>query len=161
MESVKDLLVQFGGHEYAGGFAVSHENIHKLEEALCLACDQIKKETKDNPGKNYDVELKLSDLNWQTERTIEPLAPFGVGNPKPIFFIKDAVIGGIKTFGKQKNHLEVTFTGSSVRAIDFFAGVETYTKKIEVGQKVNVLAHLEKSFFRNMPELRMRIVDII
>jgi single-stranded-DNA-specific exonuclease len=44
---------------------------------------------------------------------IEKMSPFGVGNPKPVFILKNEEIYSIKEFGKDKNHLEITFKNSN------------------------------------------------
>ena len=37
----------------------------------------------------------------------------------------------------------------------------TNKAQIEIGIKINLVATIEKSFFRNRPEIRLRIVDIL
>ncbi len=162
METAKDSFIQFGGHKMAGGFAVSHEHIHTLEEALNKAYESMPQNESDLTT-FLDAELQLGDVSWNTYRHIEQLAPFGVGNPKPQFLIPRAEIVEVKQFGKEKNHLEISFKGNSrpLKAICFFAKPESFSLVPQVGLSVNLIATLEKSTFRNFPELRLRIVDII
>ncbi len=162
MEAAKDAFTQFGGHKMAGGFAVSFEKIHTLEDSLNVAYASLP-----DVGKKEDIfldaELQLSDVNWNTYRHIEQLAPFGVGNPKPLFLIRGAEVNEVKLFGKEKNHLEVSFAGERkpIKAISFFSTPESFAVVPEVGKKLDIVVSLEKSTFRNFPELRLRIVDII
>jgi single-stranded-DNA-specific exonuclease len=96
------------------------------------------------------------------------LAPFGVGNPKPSFIFKNISISGIKEFGKEKNHLEFLFskrTGEKVPAIGFFMNSESFKNKngnnLKIGDKIDLVACMEKSNFRGRPELRLRIIDVV
>ena len=75
----------------------------------------------------------------------------------------------MKLFGKEKNHLELKFKnsrGKDVTAIEFFFNKEKFPavifseEKTMAGNLINLVATLEKSTFRNFPELRLRIVDI-
>mgnify|MGYP001599272010 FL=1 len=95
---------------------------------------------------------------------IEKLAPFGAGNPKPIFLFEKIEIAGVKNFGKEKNHLEIIFKksdGKNISAIGFFMKGGEWGIELKEGEKINLIATMEKSMFRSFAELRLRIVDIL
>ncbi|MDO8572861.1 MAG: single-stranded-DNA-specific exonuclease RecJ [bacterium] len=163
MVSVRQgIFLDVGGHELAGGFSISHEQIHFLEEEILLAHGKIeKKEAKKLMA--IDSTLSLDQVTWETQRLVEQLAPFGIGNPKPLFLFENIEIGGVKIFGKEKNHLELQFennVGKKIPAIGFFISQENFKTAVEEGKFINLFATLEKSMFRGRPELRLRIVDI-
>lgn len=163
MEKCKDVFVDYGGHKGAGGFSILPENIHTLEEKLNEAFLELAKEEKLENFELLDKKIKLDDVNWDTWREIEKFAPFGLDNEKPIFLLEDIEINNIKLFGKEKNHLELKFTnsnGKDVNAMAFFKTDESFGVPLKVGNKINLVATMEKSQFRNFPELRLRIVDI-
>jgi single-stranded-DNA-specific exonuclease len=108
-------------------------------------------------------------VNWETFGVVEKFAPFGFENPKPIFLFENVLVSATKQFGKEKNHLEIKLrdsddkinnTDKEITAISFFSDPKKFTVSIEVGAKINLVATLEKSTFRNFPELRLRIIDI-
>jgi hypothetical protein len=91
------------------------------------------------------------------------LGPYGVGNPKPVFRIPSE-ISSVRQFGKTKDHLEILLRspkGRDVKAISFFSHDESFAMPVKPDMKAEVHAHLEKSYFMNRPELRLRIVDIL
>ena len=173
-------LSAYGGHTLAGGFAVTNEEVHKLEADLMaayeVASDSAATESaggdsggEAGEGLFVDASITLDDVNWQTYGMLEKLAPFGTGNPKPLFLFEHALLREVKAFGKERNHIELGFgktNGSKVSAIGFFSTPEDWQaqlgagRKLAVGEKVHLVATLEKSTFRNFPELRLRIVDI-
>jgi len=164
MEHAKDTFLDFGGHAGAGGFSVSFDKVHELESRLNTAFKELQNELNEPEPIVLDQEISINDIEWSLYTHIEKLAPFGIDNTKPLFLISDAVISSMKQFGKEKNHLELTFhkkNGKSVQAIGFFSDPSKYKVTLEAGQKINLVAHIEKSMFRNFPELRLRIVDII
>jgi len=84
-------------------------------------------------------------------------------NPKPIFTFKNIEIADVKIFGKKNDHLKLTFTnkkGYKISAIAFFKKPEDFSAKVATGEKIDLLANIEKSYFGGREELRLRIVDI-
>jgi len=168
MSKASDVLDAHGGHSQAGGFAVSHEKVHLLSERLCEAFVELghdKESPLDSGGSNYKVEadLKLDDVADSLCRQIERLAPFGIGNPKPVFRFREVTVGGIKAFGKQGDHLEIILTnsqGRSIKAISFFTKIDSFVKDLAVGSRVDLIANIERSFFAGREEVRLRIINI-
>ncbi len=157
-------LLEFGGHAGAGGFSVTHEEIHFLEERLTTAYEKTKKIVIDT-GENIeaDATLDIDEVNEKTYGEIERLAPFGAGNPKPTFRFEEIEIAEVKIFGKAKEHLEISFKGSrgqTVKAIQFFKTPDDFGGCVEVGKKINLLAHMERNTFGYKREIRLRIIDI-
>lgn len=164
MQHASSAFLDFGGHAGAGGFSVSLQHVHELEEKLNEAFDALKHENTEPEPTCVDAEISIDEVEWSMYSHIEKLAPFGLDNPKPLFLIPEVVLSSMKQFGKEKNHLELTFhkkNGKAVQAIGFFSDPSKYSVTLKVGQKINLVAHIEKSMFRNFPELRLRIVDVI
>lgn len=157
------MFLDSGGHELSGGFSIAHDQIHFLEEEIIAVYNRIEKKQVAEDSLSVDNTLLLKEVTWETYRLIEQLAPFGVGNPKPLFLFEHVEIKGIKTFGKEKNHLELQLQdegGRTISAIGFFLSPENFKISINEGTAINLVATLEKSVFRGRPELRLRIVDI-
>ena len=161
MQSAENAFVQFGGHAGAGGFTVTLEQLTVLEDRLSEALEKLEGEEK----KQEDtIPVSINELRNELWDVVSTFAPFGMGNPKPVFKI-NSELKDVRTFGKEKNHLEITITDGKkdVKCISFFSTPETYNLSIPgIDTKSRViLGHLEKSYFRNSPEIRLRIVDII
>ncbi len=177
MQAVQDetpTFIQFGGHAMSGGFSVAHANVHDLQARFDAAVERLAKVKKGPPEILVDKELLLSDVNWGTWNMIEKLAPFGVGNPKPLFMFRNVSPRGVKQFGKEKNHLELVFevgetnyfnTPSKIPAIGFFMTTsdweESLGRDVVPNEPITLIATMEKSMFAGRKELRLRIVDII
>ncbi|MEX1087130.1 MAG: DHHA1 domain-containing protein, partial [Candidatus Paceibacterota bacterium] len=163
MEKARSVLDAYGGHQQAGGFAVSHEKIHMLEDALIDAAKAVGEEELNPATELIDTDLTLDDVTDEVYSELSQLAPFGVGNAKPTFRFPNIIIRRVRSFGKQNNHLELVFhtsTGREVKAIGFFASADDYSANIRKDQPVTLIASMERSYFRGRPELRLRIVDI-
>ena len=170
-----DALLEYGGHNAAGGFSVSHERVHTLHEELARAADVLWKETgaggeepnsdpvRSDASNGADARASLSEVTPQLFKQVSCLAPFGVGNLKPVFLVTGATVSSVRKFGRANNHIEVLLmcarTGALARAFDFFKTADSFTRAPETGASVDLLATVERDSFRG--GLALRIVDII
>jgi single-stranded-DNA-specific exonuclease len=165
VELMNDLpensLLGFGGHELAGGFSLSKKQVTVFEEKIVASYQNIKKEVFEEVVTNVDANLTLREVNKDTIKSLKMLAPYGVGNPKPVFQFQNVEILSCRNFGKQKNHLEVMFTqdGVNKKAIMFFKTVEDFG--LEKGQKRTFFGEIDESFFAGRYEIRLRVVNFI
>lgn len=167
MQETDGVFEQFGGHQMSGGFTLTLDAIEKLEHEIERAYEKLRVENKKGVEEILyaDKRLKLSDINFDFYNELEKLSPFGVGNPKPLFLFERVFLKQIKQFGKEKTHIELVLAeeenGQTRSAIKFFTKPEDLGPSAVTGERINLVAALEKSTFRGFPELRLRIVDII
>lgn len=135
------------------------EKAHELPGALNKAYEALKNKSRAAQEIVVDRELDLSELPY-TLGKLERLAPFGIGNEKPLFIFPHVTVGSVKTFGKQKNHLQISVADEFNRAdaIAFFSTPDSFTKKPVTGERADIVGHVERDW-RGNP--RVRIVDIL
>lgn len=160
-----DALDEYGGHEMSGGFSVSHDHVHTLHASLEAAAKTISVRDSKTPDVRFDVQISLPEISWALFKDVSRLAPFGTGNEKPVFLLRGARVASARSFGKEKNHAEVTLSCEGltqpVRGFQFFTVLDDFSLTPEVGTRVDVLATLERDSFRGPARLALRIVDII
>jgi single-stranded-DNA-specific exonuclease len=160
----ENSITDFGGHAGAGGFSVSHEEIHFLEERILKVYGEDKEIDQVAKEDGAEAIIDIDDITSGNYGVIEKLAPYGTGNPKPKFMLKDLPVFAIKEFGKEKNHLELSFLnnkGKEIKAIAFFKTRESFGHTLSVGERINLVATFEKNTFGGRTELRLRIIDIL
>ncbi|MFZ2484438.1 MAG: single-stranded-DNA-specific exonuclease RecJ [Minisyncoccia bacterium] len=155
MDLVPDSFLESGGHAGAGGFSTDLERLTSLEEKLSEALLSLESSEKEI---EKGLPISLSDVSENLWSVVSQFAPFGIGNEKPIFKISNVPIKTIRQFGKENNHLELTLA-PNIKAISFFSSPESYFLNPK-STSCTLLANLEKSYFRDRPELRLRIVNI-
>jgi len=166
MSQSSEYFIDFGGHEQAGGFTVHNDKIHFLEESLSLSYGKVKKAVEEVEKKQADVMGGFDLVNMKNWKEIERLAPFGLGNPKPVFLFEGVKVENIKKFGKNGSgeHLEIIFSdklGKKAVAISFFSTIDSFGDALTSSRDVSLLATFDLSRFRGREELRLRIVDIL
>lgn len=126
----KELLDKFGGHPMAAGMSLQEDNIDKLRKELNKKC----KLTDEDLAKKImiDAVLPLENLNINLIEELDVLEPFGNGNAKPVFGIKDVKITKAILLGKDKNILKLKLLTKNNIIIDgmMFNKLETFEEKI-------------------------------
>ncbi len=158
LEASKDKLIDFGGHEGAGGFSLNFESLLGFEETLNEAYAKL--DFKENEQKEVSYSLKSHDLSWTFFKHLRRLAPFGIGNPAPLFLFNNIEILSKRRFGRHKEHLELIFKSrfseKSAKAIAFFAQEEYFDMDIK-----KIYGYVEKSSFRGLLDLRIHIEELL
>jgi single-stranded-DNA-specific exonuclease len=86
----KALFSRFGGHAHAVGFALPSAHVPQLRDSLAnIAASQLGL-TPTAEQLRFDLELRFAEITPELLATLEQLAPFGLGNPDPIFVTRGA-----------------------------------------------------------------------
>lgn len=168
MQEARVAFSDFGGHKEAGGFSTTLEKVHLLESELERAYEKVRQGRSNLESEErcdlVDAKLSFDEVNERAYNEIQKFAPFGVGNPKPIFLFENAKVRRMEQFGREKQHLKLVFAKSDgvfVNAIRFYAAPSDFSVGLREGQSYTLLATLEKSTFGSRTEIRLRIVDIL
>jgi single-stranded-DNA-specific exonuclease len=163
MESVSDHFLEHGGHHASGGFSVKEESVFHLSQVLNEAMSALGDKVLADTDKTVDAVLSLVDIDRSLLANLRSLAPFGVGNDKPLFAFPAVRPLTVESFGKSREHLKMVFDagGRKIEAIAFFATPEQFDVTPSADTNFTLLAHVEESFFMNRPQTRLRIVDIV
>lgn len=146
----------------SGGFGVHDDCIHTLPLVLNTAFMTLGEKAQISQDVHVDAVVTLSDITKLFIKEQMSLAPFGIGNPKPLYLFENIRPKTVSVFGKVKEHTKLTFEtdGVTEEAIAFFMMPEDFKNEPKVGQKMQLYAHVEESFFMGKLQMRLRIVDI-
>ncbi|RDU69022.1 single-stranded-DNA-specific exonuclease RecJ [Helicobacter cholecystus] len=149
LKSVEQLprgVCEFGGHSKAMGICISAEYIQDFV-SMFKAYYEEEQENKEVLG-----EIGEGILGNEMLRVIESFAPYGEGNPEPIFSIRELQIIESKKIGKEKEHtsLKCRAFGRPIKAVAFFKDIE----EVEVIYNVNF--YLKKDLFTQQPILHIQ-----
>ncbi len=157
-----DAFTESGGHAASGGFTVAEGAVHTLPERLASVAQNLVRKTAAEVARE-DASIALREVSFALLRDISQLAPFGIGNPKPLFRIRRVRVCEVRRFGKEKNHVEVTLacreTSATARGFDFFRAPEDFTYAPVPQAEASVLATVERDTYRG--GLALRLVDIL
>lgn len=163
MEAARHAFVEHGGHHFSGGFSVKEEEIFALSETLNQAFTTIGNNATIAEELLIDETLALEEVTNELIQDLQRLAPYGTGNPKPLFAFRNVTPRKVEQFGKTKEHLKLLFetTNNQLEAIAFFSSPDSFSKIPSADTPHTLIAHIERSFFMGRQQTRLRIVDII
>ena len=120
LTAVKDVFTKFGGHPMAAGVSLPTDKIDELRDRLNSNC----KLTEDDMQEiiKIDCDMPLSYMTESLVDSIDMLAPFGTGNTKPLFALKNVEIKGASFMGKDGQFLRLnvgTENGGNMTALMF------------------------------------------
>ncbi len=85
LESCADAMIKFGGHKQAAGLTVETARIRELRRRVNDHADERLGPDDLRPRLWIDAALPLKQINEQVASELTALAPFGAGNPNPVF----------------------------------------------------------------------------
>ena len=106
LDDHRDIFTAFGGHAGAAGMTLPEENLGQLSDILCHYVYDNDIDTSAKNTLNLDEELQLSELSLDTIKSLEKLAPFGMDNKKPVFWLHDITVTQARTMGQNGAHLK-------------------------------------------------------
>jgi single-stranded-DNA-specific exonuclease len=163
MQATEGVLATYGGHDQAGGFVVTLDQVDNLDIAFGKAYEKALLTQTDEPFW-IDAVLDPSEVNARTYEDVRKLAPFGVGNPEPVFILKNVLIKQVVAFGKAQEHLRLVChraTGGELEAISFFTKPSQLTRNCAPGDRRDIIATLERNLWGNRQSIRLRLLDVL
>ena len=159
LDQCKDLLVRHGGHAAAAGFTVKNHNLPELVTRLKqIARDQL-------GGRDLrqtmmaDMEVPLSELNFDVLKHLMFLEPTGYGNPEAVFVSRNIRVKAARTVGSEGKHLKLTLEderGAAVDAIGFRLG----HLKPDLPPHIDALYRFEVNEFNGRRTLQLNLKDV-
>ncbi len=142
---VSPYLDKFGWHKQAGWLTIKLENLSKAQKAMEQYCEN--KISDQDLEKTIDIDTKIYPYEWNNETLsqIEKLAPFGEGNPEPVFLLENLIIQNIEKVGKNGNgHLKLytSFAGKQLEIL--FWGKGDQINNFQRSEKINIVGKVKK-----------------
>lgn len=163
MSAAPELFTEFGGHHMAGGFTVREEKIFDFSRSLTEAFEKLGQAAAVDETVEVDMELTLDLLDDDLLLAQKQCAPFGLGNPKPIYLFKNVIPKLVTTFGKTNEHTKLVFSTSGIakEAIAFFKLPKDFSQMPKANLPCTLIAHLEEGYFLGRQQIRLRVVDVL
>lgn len=153
-------LERFGGHRAAAGFDIRTDRIAAFRAAFAEAARERLPEPP-VPEQRIDLELEMAEVTPELVRYMAYAAPFGVGNPTPVFALRSVQADGVRLVGADQSHLKLRLTdgGASLPAIGFrMAG--SHSAIARSGGPLDAAVKLEEDEWRGRRRIQAKLVDL-
>jgi single-stranded-DNA-specific exonuclease len=160
LKECADLLIKYGGHDFAAGLSLTKENLPAFCERFEAAAAKVLTLEMLTPEIEIDAELSLSDINQKFYNVLDQMAPFGPGNMRPVFTTK-----GLKDSGYSKkvkeDHIKLSARnemGVVMNGIGF--GLGEHYENVHSGNIFDICYVIEENVWNNQTSLQLNLKDI-
>lgn len=167
IESCRDLLTNFGGHDFAAGLSMQQDKLPEFRRRFeAYVAEHVQPHQK-VPRIEVDSEIALADITPQFFRILQCLEPYGPGNPRPVFVTRGVInYRYTKRVGRQGEHLRLNVTDRSRNQygevyIDGIAfGQGDIAPHLQNGRAIDVCYSLEQNCYNGNVSIQMMVQDI-
>ena len=139
-------------------YSLKTDNIDNFEKKF----EELAKEAKTEeiiPIIKIDQEINDKDITLENVKSLDLLEPYGEANKMPLFLYRNLKIDSIRALSEGK-HIKLTLRDKNtiINAIGFNMGY--YTNEFLIGDKIDVVGHLEINKFNNVESVQINLSDI-
>jgi single-stranded-DNA-specific exonuclease len=169
LHECRSHLTRFGGHAMAAGITIDATRVAAFREAFVT--DAGGRLDDDGLRRRLAVEAEVApgQLDLNTMRDMQALAPFGAGNPPPLFVTPGLTVVEAKRFGSDGSHLRLTLQGRgnanatrgrgpALTAVWFGRG--EIADRLTPGEAVDICFEPEIDTWNGQTRLRLKLRDL-
>jgi single-stranded-DNA-specific exonuclease len=160
LEACAPLFIRFGGHKQAAGLTMDASRVRELRSAINDRAELLLGPEQLMPRLRIDGDLGFRAITAQVAAGIASLAPFGAGNPKPIFAARRVeVIDGPRKLKERHLKMALKQDGRVFRAVAWRAA-EKHEQLTEHKAAVDVAFSLEQNQYNGETYVELTLADI-
>ena len=157
LKNLSHYLVSHGGHKEAGGFSILEKNIESFSKEFHKEAKSYFKGVDPKENLRVDLEIDFKNITIQLVKELEQLAPFGIGNPSPIFHSKGIEIKHIQIIGTNHIKMELQDKDTIRNAIGWRMLGHPLLEK---GNFVNATYSLEINTYKGISSVQLIIKEL-
>ncbi len=162
IKSCRDLLLNFGGHTYAAGLTMKWADVKEFRERFQTYVEQHIEPEQREAILDIDAVIDFKDITKKLHTDLKRFAPFGPGNPKPLFCTLDVYdFGTSKVVGREQEHIKLELVDSKsnnvMNGIAF--GQSASARYIKSKRSFDIAYTIEDNVFKR-GSVQLQIEDI-
>ncbi len=161
LTACKDHLEGYGGHPMAAGLTLSTDKLNQFKKSFIDVANKQLSEENLQATLTLDCELTLQDITPRFMEFLDKLSPYGPGNMRPKFAIRNVKISGApKVIGKTGEHLRFKIKQGlkTMGAIGF--GLSSKYEMLITGQPVDIACVVETNEWQGNTTIQLNVRDI-
>ena len=161
LTACKTHLDVYGGHPMAAGLTLSNKKLEDFKKAFINFANERLTEENLQATLTLDSEIALQDITPRFMEFLDKLSPYGPGNMRPKFAIRNAEIAGApKVIGKTGEHIRFKIRQGlkSYPAVGF--GLSNKYEMLITGQPVDIACVVETNEWQGNTSIQMNVRDI-
>jgi single-stranded-DNA-specific exonuclease len=114
LNQCSDLFIKFGGHKAAAGLSMKKDHLPEFKQRMNQFIKSIPNSLRTKIN-SFDIEIEMEEINAHLLKDLEKLEPFGPGNERPVFRMKNSMIQSYRIM--KDAHVRWTFSGSKSKSL--------------------------------------------
>ena len=158
LKCCEEYLARFGGHAMAAGCSLKDKSFFgDFKKKISALAEEKLKNVEFKPKIFIEAEVELNKIDWSLIDEIEKFAPFGEGNPYPLFLIPNLVVENFSLVGQNGNHLKLIVSGGN--NMIFFNG-QKEGENVRIGDKIDAIVEVGTNVWNGNKEIQLKIIDL-
>ena len=160
LERCAHLLTRFGGHRQAAGLTLESARIKELRAAVNEVADETLGPDDLVPRLRIDGALTFRSITGEVAAGVAALAPFGAGNPRPVFAARNVeIVDGPRKLKERHLKMSLKQDGRIFRAVAWRAA-EHHDFVAEHRAALDVAFSLEQNQYNGETYLELTLADL-
>jgi single-stranded-DNA-specific exonuclease len=163
LERCAPMLIRFGGHKQAAGLALDAARIREFRAAVNAVADETLGPDDLMPRLRIDGDLTFRDITGGVASGIISLAPFGAGNPRPVFAARGVeIIDGPRKLKERHLKMALKQDGRIFRAVAWRAAerYDDLDARRAGGGALDVAFSLEQNQYNGETYVELTLADL-
>ena len=158
LRGFSDLLLEVGGHKQAAGLKLEKNLFAKLKEKMIKKAGEMISRKDLEKVVETDLKLPIKALTLELAELVERLEPFGIGNPRPSFYIQGEVVSA-QIFGREKQFSKLRLRDdSSFLELISFRNNDLFFK-LHRGDRIGAALNLDVNHWKGKRFLRGLLIE--
>ena len=159
LERCAHLLIRFGGHKQAAGLTMDADRVRELRAAVNDVADETLGPEDLMPRLRIDGDLAFRGITGDVAAGLASLAPFGAGNPRPVFAARGVeIVDGPRKLKERHLKMSLKQDGRIFRAVAWRAA-ERHDYLVEHKAALDVAFSLEQNEYNGETYLELSLSD--
>jgi single-stranded-DNA-specific exonuclease len=160
LERCAHLLVRFGGHKQAAGLSLDAARVREFRTAINEVADETLGPQDLMPRLRIDGDLTFRGITAGVASGVASLAPFGAGNPRPIFAARRVeIVDGPRKLKERHLKMSLKQEGRVFRAVAWRAA-ERHEYLTGHRAALDVAFSLEENHYNGETTLELTLADL-
>lgn len=160
LEYCAGYLAGYGGHAMAAGFSLPVEQIDAFREKINDYAAVHLCSADAAPVMELDALVSLQDITYELINEIEQLAPYGHGNPGPLFALRQTRLINCRGVGKNNAHLKMLLGDRSVSMDGIGFNLGRFAEELAAAKEVSVAFTPTVNAWQGRQTLQVKVQDV-
>jgi single-stranded-DNA-specific exonuclease len=160
LSKCEDNIFQFGGHKYAAGLKVKKSNFENFKVQFENSVRKSVDEEMFRKTFSYDILIDFSEITHENIKIISRMAPFGLGNNKPVFRTNNCFLDyKLKFIGKEAQIVKSKIKDQSGMELSFIC-FDKKEQLVNVNSTFDILYTINFNSYSGKDEIELTLKEI-